>query len=157
MIKSSTSVWSSMAVKWSENVYVVPSRRENVMESNKKKKTPHGPVDDRVCLCSCLGMCMPLPAYLLMCAGLHDCKTHFNLLIHFTWCACTACAIRSCASVREGGGDKKKLKCCHRCLILFIHGYWCVPDKTRASVRHLQTNSPTQGSQDESLTQPEPR
>lgn len=52
----------------------------------KGGKKQHVPVGDRV-LCSCLGMCMLLPAYPLMCASLHDCKIHFNLLIHFTWCA----------------------------------------------------------------------
>lgn len=76
----------------------------NELKCSGKEGKQHGPVGDGV-LCSCLGMCMLLPAYPLMCASLHDCKTHFNLLIHFTWCACTVQSnpVRACGKEEPTG------------------------------------------------------
>lgn len=76
----------------------------NELKCSGKEGKQQGPVGDGV-LCSCLGMCMLLPAYPLMCASLHDCKTHFNLLIHFTWCACTVPSnpVRACGKEEPTG------------------------------------------------------
>lgn len=90
-----------MAVKRFWYVCLVPSMNWNALERRKSNMAQLV----IVFLCSYLGMCMLLPAYPLMCASLHDCKTHFNLLIHFTWCACTLPSnpVRACGKEEPTG------------------------------------------------------
>lgn len=55
------------------------------------------------CWVPCGGTCMFPPVYPVVCACLHECRTHFNLFIHFTWQAVAA------ACMHVGEEDYRKM------------------------------------------------